>query len=39
MGQELDCRMHYQQRTLAGRAYLEGDHILFRGRGAPEGRP
>jgi hypothetical protein len=31
MGQELDCRMHYRQRTLAGRAYLEGDHILFRG--------
>jgi hypothetical protein len=31
MGQELDCRMHYQKRTLAGKAYLETDHILFRG--------
>ena len=31
MGQELDCRMQYQRRTLEGRAYLEGDHILFRG--------
>ena len=31
MGQELDCRMHYRRRTLAGKAYLEGDHILFRG--------
>jgi hypothetical protein len=31
MGQELDCRMQYQGRTLAGKAYLEGDHILFRG--------
>lgn len=31
MGQELDCRMHYQGRTLAGKAHLEGDHILFRG--------
>jgi len=31
MGQELDCRMQYQKRTLTGRAYLETDHILFRG--------
>ena len=31
MGQELACRMHYQKRTLAGKAYLESDHILFRG--------
>jgi hypothetical protein len=31
MGQELDCRMHYQRRTLAGKAYLETDHLLFRG--------
>ena len=31
MGQELDCRMHYRKRALAGRAYLETDHILFRG--------
>jgi hypothetical protein len=31
MGQELDCRMHYRSRTLDGKAYLETDHILFRG--------
>ena len=31
MGQELDCRIQYQSRRLAGRAYLETDHILFRG--------
>jgi hypothetical protein len=31
MGQELACRMQYQQRSLAGTAYLETDHILFRG--------
>ena len=31
MGQKLDCRMHYQGRTLAGKAQLEGGHILFRG--------
>src|SRR5260370_8500504 len=31
MGEEVDCRMQYQRRTLAGKAYLEGDHILFRG--------
>jgi hypothetical protein len=31
MGQELNCRMHYQGRTLAGKAHLERDHILFRG--------
>jgi hypothetical protein len=31
MGQELNCRMHYQGRTLAGKACLESDHILFRG--------
>ena len=31
MGQELDCRMHLHKRTLAGKAYLETDHILFRG--------
>ena len=31
MGQELACRMHYRKRTLAGKAYLETDHILFRG--------
>jgi len=31
MGQELECRMQYQRRSLAGKAYLETDHILFRG--------
>jgi hypothetical protein len=31
MGQELACRIQYQERTLAGKAYLETDHILFRG--------
>ena len=31
MGQELNCRMHYEGRTLTGIACLEGDHILFRG--------
>ena len=31
MGQELECRMQYQRRTLAGKAYLETGHILFRG--------
>jgi hypothetical protein len=31
MGQELDCRMLYQGRTLVGKAYFESDHILFRG--------
>ena len=31
MGQELECRMHYRRRTLAGKAYLETDFLLFRG--------
>ena len=31
MGQELNCRMHYQGRTLDGKAFLEGDHLLFSG--------
>jgi hypothetical protein len=31
MGQELECTMHYQRRTLAGKAYLETDYLLFRG--------
>ena len=31
MGQELECRLHYRQRTAAGKAYLERDHLLFRG--------
>lgn len=31
MGQELACRLHYQEKTLAGKAYLETDFLLFRG--------
>jgi hypothetical protein len=31
MGQELECRLQYQKRTLAGKAYLETDYLLFRG--------
>jgi len=31
MGQELECKMTWQGRRDAGRAYLETDHILFRG--------
>src|SRR4051794_2658704 len=31
MGQELECRMQYQRRTVAGKLYFEGEHILFRG--------
>src|SRR5450432_2313662 len=31
MGQELQCKLQYRKRTLAGKAYLESDHLLFRG--------
>jgi hypothetical protein len=31
MGQELECRMHFQKRLAAGMAYLETDYLLFRG--------
>jgi hypothetical protein len=31
MGQELECRMLYRKQSFAGKAYLETDHILFRG--------
>ena len=31
MGQELECRLQYRKRTLAGKAYLETDFLLFRG--------
>jgi hypothetical protein len=31
MGQELECRLRYQQRMLTGKAYLETDYLLFRG--------
>jgi hypothetical protein len=31
MGQEIECRMRYGKRSLAGKAYLETDYVLFRG--------
>src|SRR5215467_5182169 len=31
MGQELACTMRYRRQILTGKAYLETDHILFRG--------
>ena len=31
MGRELACRMRLGKRTLQGKAYLETDHVLFRG--------
>ena len=31
MGQEIECRMRYGKRWLAGKAYLETDYLLFRG--------
>ena len=31
MGQEIACRIRYQDQALAGKAYLETDHVLFRG--------
>lgn len=31
MGQELDCKLRFQDRMLAGKAHLETDHLLFRG--------
>ena len=31
MGQELECRIRVGRRSLSGKAYLETDHILFRG--------
>src|SRR5262249_27339649 len=31
MGQELACTLRYRRQTLAGKAYLESDHVLFRG--------
>src|SRR5260370_34795256 len=32
MGQELACRLQYQNRTLDGTAYLETGYLLFRGK-------
>lgn len=31
MGQEKECTIRLRERTLAGKAYLETDHVLFRG--------
>ena len=31
MGQEVECRMRLGDRVLNGKAYLETDHLLFRG--------
>ena len=31
MGQELECTLRYRGRTVAGKALLETDHVLFRG--------
>ena len=31
MGQEIECTLRYQRRTLSGKAHLESDHLLFRG--------
>src|SRR5215203_5213634 len=31
MGQELECRMRLGKRSLAGKAHLETDFVLFRG--------
>jgi hypothetical protein len=31
MGQEIECKIRYQEQPQAGKAYLETDHLLFRG--------
>jgi hypothetical protein len=31
MGQEIECRIQFRERALSGKAYLETDHVLFRG--------
>src|SRR5581483_541635 len=31
MGQEMECTLRLGNRALSGRAYLESDHVLFRG--------
>jgi hypothetical protein len=31
MGREIECRIRFQEQALAGKAYLETDHLLFRG--------
>lgn len=31
VGQEIECKLRYQRKTLTGKAYLETDYVLFRG--------
>jgi hypothetical protein len=31
MGQEIECRIRYREQAVDGKAYLETDHVLFRG--------
>src|ERR1700758_1110869 len=31
MGQEIECKIRYQEQSEAGKAYLETDHLLIRG--------
>lgn len=31
LGQEIECRLRYQSKTVTGKAYLETDFVLFRG--------
>jgi hypothetical protein len=31
MGQEIECRIRFQEQAVAGKAWLETDHVLFRG--------
>src|SRR5689334_10787080 len=31
VGQEIECKLRYQRKTLTGKAYLETDFVLFRG--------
>ena len=31
MGQEIECRIRFQEQAIDGKAYLETDHLLFRG--------
>lgn len=32
MGQEIECRIRYREQAESGKAYLETDYLLFRGR-------
>src|SRR5713226_5909640 len=31
MGLERECKLHFQRKTISGKAQLESDHVLFRG--------